>query len=160
MQCLTDLIVLLVVEESTLKNPQSAWQYGYIRQFLQSDHPVFQLLPPYSIEHLWTPPCSWLWSRPNMTEVLFVIGATLHLKLFWILGGLKWLRARSGLLLGKILKMHRHGDSIYTAKSMRLADLVSDPSFVIKFFAIHQNIGPAQWGNICSQKLTSLSTTK
>jgi hypothetical protein len=32
----------------------------------------------------------------------------------------------------------------------RLAAQASYVSFVVKFFTIHQNIGPAQWGNTCS----------
>jgi hypothetical protein len=50
-----------------------------------------------------------------------------------------------------------HGDSIYTVELRRPAALASYVSFVIKFFAIHQNMGPAQWGNTYWQKLTSQS---
>jgi len=67
------------------------------------------------------------------------------------------MKARSGLLLGIILDMHRRGDSIYTAEVRRPAALASYVSFVIKFFAMDQNMGPAQWGNTCWQKLTSQS---
>jgi len=67
------------------------------------------------------------------------------------------MEGHSGLLLGTILDMRRHGDSIYTAELTRLAALASFVSFVIKFFAIHQNMGPAQWGNTRWQKLTSQS---
>jgi len=56
---------------------------------------------------------------------------------------------RSGLLLGIILAMRHRGDSIYTAEVKRPAALASYVSFVIKFFAIHQNMGVAQWGNTC-----------
>jgi len=72
-------------------------------------------------------------------------------------GGIQWMKARSGLLLGMILDMRRRGDSIYTAELKRPGALASYVSFVIKFFAIHQNMGPAQWGHTCLQKLTSRS---
>jgi len=57
----------------------------------------------------------------------------------------------------KILDMRLRDDSICTAELRRLAALASYVSCVIKFFAIHQNMGPAQWGNMCWQKLTSQS---
>jgi hypothetical protein len=47
------------------------------------------------------------------------------------------------------------GDSICTVELTRLAALASYESFVSKFFAIHQNMGPAQWENTYWQKLTS-----
>ena len=92
-----------------------------------------------------------------MNLALFVIWATLHCKSFLVGGGIQWMKARSGLLLGMIVDMHRHGDSIYTAKVKPPAALASYVSFVIKFLAIFQNMGPAQWGNTCLQKLTSQS---
>ena len=52
------------------------------------------------------------------------------------------MQTRSGLLLGIILDMPLRGDSIYTAELRRQAALASYVSFVIKFFAIHQNMGP------------------
>jgi len=55
--------------------------------------------------------------------------------------------ARSGLMLGTILDMHLRGNFINTAELRGLAALESYGLFVIKFFAIHQNMGPAQWGN-------------
>jgi len=54
--------------------------------------------------------------------------------------------------------MHLRGDSIYAAELRRPAPLASYVSFVIMFFAINQNMGPAQWGNTCWQKLTSQSS--
>jgi hypothetical protein len=54
-----------------------------------------------------------------------------------------------------ILNMSLRGDSIYTVELRRLAALVSYVLFVIKFFAIYQNMGPAQWGKTCWQKLAS-----
>ena len=72
-------------------------------------------------------------------------------------GGLQRMKAQSGLLLGIFLDMRPGGDSIYTAKLKRPAALVSYVSFVIKIFAIHQNMGPAQCGNTSLQKLTSQS---
>jgi len=57
------------------------------------------------------------------------------------------MKARRGLLLGMILDMCRRGESIYTAEFKRQAALASYVSFVIMFFAITHNIGPAQWGN-------------
>jgi len=61
------------------------------------------------------------------------------------------------LFLAIILYMDLHSDSIYTAVLRSPAALVSYVSFVIKFFAIHQNMGPAQCGNTWWQKLTSQS---
>jgi len=58
--------------------------------------------------------------------------------------GLQRMTAKSGLLLGIILDMGRRGDSIYTAELKRPAALASYIFFVVKFFAIHQNMGPAQ----------------
>jgi len=49
--------------------------------------------------------------------------------------------------------MRHCGDSIYTAQLRRLAALESSVSFVIKFFAIHHIMGPAQWGNTWWLKL-------
>jgi hypothetical protein len=48
MQCLTDLIIILVAVESIFKNPQSALMYRYFRQSLKSDYPGFEFLPPSS----------------------------------------------------------------------------------------------------------------
>ena len=76
-----------------------------------------------------------------------------------MLGGLQWIKASSGLMLGMILDICRRGDSIYTAELRGPAALASYVSFVIKFFTIHQNMGPAQWGNTCWPKLTSQSWT-
>jgi len=95
----------------------------------------------------------------KMNVSLFGIWATLPYKSCLMLGGLQWMYARSGILLGKIQDMRLRGDSIYTAELRRQAILVTYVSFVIKFIAIHQNIGPAQWGNTCWQKLTSQSHT-
>jgi hypothetical protein len=67
------------------------------------------------------------------------------------------MKARSGLLLGIILDMCYDGDSIYTTELNRPAALASYGSFIIKFFAIHQNMGLAQWENTCLQKVTSQS---
>jgi hypothetical protein len=55
------------------------------------------------------------------------------------------MRARNVLLLGKVLDMRRDGVSICTAELRRPAVLVSYVSFVLKFFGIHQSMGPAQW---------------
>jgi len=49
------------------------------------------------------------------------------------------------------------GDSVYTAELRRLAAPASYVSFVIKFFAIHQNMGPAQLANTRWQKCISQS---
>jgi len=59
------------------------------------------------------------------------------------------MNARSGLLLGIILDMRRHGDSIQNVELKQPAALASYVSFVSKFFAIHQNTGPAELGNTC-----------
>jgi hypothetical protein len=56
-----------------------------------------------------------------------------------------------------LLDMRLRGDSIDTVQLMSPAALASYLSFAIKFFAIHQNMGQAQWGNIGWQKFTSQS---
>jgi hypothetical protein len=53
-----------------------------------------------------------------------------------------------------LLDMRLRGDSIYTVELRSPAALASYVSFAIKFFAIHQNMGQAQWRNKCWQKLT------
>jgi hypothetical protein len=50
-------------------------------------------------------------------------------------------------LLEIFVDMSLCSDSIYTVELRRLAARTSYVSFVIKFFAIYQNMGPAQWGN-------------
>jgi hypothetical protein len=64
---------------------------------------------------------------------------------------------RSRLLPGMILDTRLRGDSIYTVEWKRMAALASYVLCVIKFFAIDQNMGPAQWGNTSWEKLTSQS---
>ena len=155
MQCLTDLILLLGAVESISKNPQSALLYRYLWQSFESDYPGVEFLRPCQIQNLWTPHCLRLWSLPILNVSLFVIWATLFYKSSAMLGGLQWMWARSGLLLGMILDMRLHGDSIYTAELWRPATLASYGLFVIKCFAIHLTMGPAEWGNTCWKKLTS-----
>jgi len=159
MQCLTDLIIFLVAVESIFKNPHSALLYRYFRQSLESKYLAFQFLPRCRIHNLWTPHCSMLWFLPKTIVPLFVIWATLDCKSSSMIGRLQWMWAWSGLLHRRFLDMHHRGDSICTAELRRLAALASYVSCVIKFFAIHQNMGPAQWGNTCWQKLTSQSYT-
>jgi hypothetical protein len=67
------------------------------------------------------------------------------------------MKTPSGLLPGIVLAMRCHGDSIYTKDLKRLAALASYVLFAIKFFAIHQNMEPSQWGNTLLQKLASQS---
>jgi len=154
MQCLTDLIISVEAVESIFKNPQSALLYCYIRQSFEADQPAVWLLPPCRIQNLWTSHCSRLWSLPKMNLSLFVIWATFHYKSSSILSGRQWMLTRSGLLLGMILDMRLCGDIIYTAELRRPAALALYVSFVIKFLAIHQNMGLVQWGNACWHKLT------
>jgi hypothetical protein len=54
------------------------------------------------------------------------------------------MKARRRILLPILQDMRHHGDSIYTAELKQPAALASYVSFVIKFFAIYQNMGPAQ----------------
>jgi hypothetical protein len=56
-------------------------------------------------------------------------------------GGFQWLKSILLMLPGIILDMHLHGNSIYTVELRRPTALASYMSFVIKFFAILQNIG-------------------
>jgi len=53
------------------------------------------------------------------------------------------MQAIDGLLAGTILDIRLRGESIDTGAGRRPVALVSYLSFVIKFFAIHQNMGPA-----------------
>ena len=92
-----------------------------------------------------------------MNVCLFMISVSLLYKSYLMVGGLLWMDAWSILLLGIIVDMLIHGDSIQTVELMRLAAAESYVLFVIKFFAIHQNMGPAQWGNTSRQMLTSQS---
>jgi len=52
MQCLTDLIIILVAVVSIFRNLQSALLYRYYRQSLESDYPVFEFLPLCLIHNL------------------------------------------------------------------------------------------------------------
>jgi len=61
------------------------------------------------------------------------------------------------LLPGILLDTFRHADFICTMEYRRPAALASYVSFTIKLFIIHQNMGPAQYGRTCGQKLTSQS---
>jgi len=159
MHCLTDLIIFISVLESIFKNPQSALLYCYFRQSLKAEYPASYFLPPFRVQNRWTPHCPRLWSLPKMNVSLCAIWATLHCKSSSTRGGLHWMTARSGLLLGIILDMNLGSDSIYTAELGRPAALASFVSFVIKFFANHQNMGPAHWGNTCWKRLTLQSWT-
>jgi len=79
MQCLTDPIFWLGVVESIFKNPHSTLLYCYFRHSLKSDQPVFQFIPAWQIENLWTHLSSRLWSLPKMNLSLLVIWALLKL---------------------------------------------------------------------------------
>jgi len=72
-----------------------------------------------------------------------------------MLGVLLWMWAQNILLVGIILDMHLHGVTIYTAELMRPVAVVVYVSFVIKYFAMHQNMEPAQRGTTGWQKGTS-----
>jgi hypothetical protein len=144
MQCLNDLIILLVGVESIFKNQQSAIWDSYFRQSLKSEYSPSKFLPACLIQTLWISHCRRLWSLPKMNISLFAIWATLHSKLSSKLGRLQSMKVRSAQLLGIILDMWRHGDSIYTAELRTPAALASFVLFIIKFFTLHQNIWPAQ----------------
>ena len=142
---------ILVAVESIFKNPQFPLQYCFFQQSFESDYPAFRFRLPCRIQNLWTPRCSRSWSLPKMNTSLFLNWVTWS---FWMIGGLHWMSTRSSLLLGIILDRRLRGDPIYTAELSRPAVLASYRLFVIKFFAIHQNMGPAQLGNTCWQKVT------
>lgn len=63
--------------------------------------------------------------------------------------------SRSVESLGMIPDMNLCAESIDIAKLWLLAALLSYIVCVIMFFAIHQNKGPAEWGNAYWQKLIS-----
>jgi hypothetical protein len=52
MQCLTDLIIFHVAVESIFNNPLSALVYRDFWQYLESDYPAFQFLPPFLTHNL------------------------------------------------------------------------------------------------------------
>jgi len=58
------------------------------------------------------------------------------------------------LIVGIIVDLRLRGDSMCIAESRGLAFPASYVLFVIKFVAIHQNMGPAHRGNTCWQKHT------
>jgi len=156
MQCLTHLIFLLGAVGSLLNNWQSALLDRDFWQSFMSDYPAFLLLPPCQIRNLWTPHYSTSWSLSIINVSLFMIWTILYTSPT-MLGGFQTMLTRSGQLLEVILDMRLHGDSIHTVRLMRPAALALYGLSVIKFFAIQQNIGIAQWGNTCWQKLTSYS---
>jgi len=82
-----------------------------------------------------------------------VIWATVLFTSYSMLFGVQAMWVRNVLLRGVILDKHLHGASICTAGLRTLAALPSYVSFVIKFFAIHQKMGPAPWRITCRQKL-------
>jgi len=92
-----------------------------------------------------------------MNNSSLMISATLLDKSALMPGGLQQMSGRSELLLGIILDIGLHGISIYTAELRRPAAMASHGLCVIMFFAIYQNMGPAQWGNTCLQKRKSQS---
>jgi len=67
------------------------------------------------------------------------------------------MQAQNILLLEILIDMRLHANFICTAGLRKPEALESYVSFVFKFFAIHQNMAQAQWGNTCWQKLTSQS---
>jgi len=142
MHCLTDPIFLLVAVVSIIKNLQSALLYRDFRQSFESDYHAFSFLQPCCIQNLWTPQCSRLWSLQKMNWSLFVSWVTSLCKSSLMFGGLQWMLSRISLVLRIILDMCLRGDSIYTAALRRQASLAAYLSFVIKFFAIHRNMGP------------------
>jgi len=71
-----------------------------------------------------------------------------------MLGGFSWMYARNVLLLGIILDIRLHAGCICTAELSWTAAVELYVSFLIKFFAIHQNLGSTPLGNTCWQKLT------
>jgi len=87
-----------------------------------------------------------IWDLSNLTlQIIF--------DAWWASMNVDWKRP----IACKILDMPLRGDFTCTVELRRPAALESYVSFVTKFFAIHQNMGQAQWGNICLQKLTSQS---
>ena len=62
--------------------------------------------------------------------------------------------ARSGRLRGIVLEIPFGSDSIHTAEFTRQEALSSYVSFVIKFLAIHHNMGPVQCANTWWEKRT------
>jgi hypothetical protein len=88
----------------------------------------------------------------KMNAYLFAIWVTLLCNTSSMLGGRQSILAWSGWFLAIVQDMCLCGDSICTAGLRRQAALASYVSFVIKFFAIHQTMGPAEWGNTCCVK--------
>jgi len=160
MQCLTGLTLLLLIAlESILKNQHSSQQYCTYWHRFKSDYVAVKFLPPYRIKHLSIPCCWRWWYHPIMNVFWFVIWTTLLYKSYSMLRRLLRMWAQSVQLVGRILDMHHHGGSICIEALRRPADVASYVLFVIKFFAIHRNIGPAQWATTCWHNRTSRSWT-
>jgi len=86
-------------------------------------------------------------SLPTMNGSLFVIWATsLHIShlMIW---EFQRISAHSIPFLEISIEMRICGDSVCSAQFKRLLSPVSYISFVINFFASHQNMWPAEWGN-------------
>ena len=160
MQCLTGLTFLLLVAlESIYENQHSSEQYHTYWHPFKSDYTAVKFLLPRQIQNLSIPCCWRWWYHPKLNVSVFVIRTTVLYKSYWMLGGFLCMRARSVVVLGEILDMRRHGGSINIAELRRLAALASCVLFVIKFFAIYPNMGPAQWATTCWQKHTLQSWT-
>jgi len=152
MRCLTDLTFALAVGlESIFQNQLSTVLKRNFWHSLKSNYPTFKSLPPCLIQHVCKPLCQRLWSLPTMNMSLFVIWVALRLKPYLMLGGHLWIYAQSGLLLGIFGDKLLGGDSICTAELRGLEVQAPYVSCVNKFFTIHQNMGPAQYGNTCWQ---------
>ena len=117
-----------------------------------------QLLTWCRIHILQIPHCQMLWDLPKMNFSSIPIWSTMHCISYSMLGELRWMSARSIQLLGILSDLCLHGNSICTAVLHTPGALVSYVSFVMKFFVIHQNLGPAQSGNSCGQRRKSLSS--
>ena len=89
MQCLTDLIFLLVAVESIFKDPHSTLLDHDLRQSLESGYPASSFLPPCRIQNLETPHCLMSGSVPKLNVSSFMISPTLLCKSSSMLGGLR-----------------------------------------------------------------------
>jgi len=137
-----------------IKNQLSSLQYRIFGLSLKPNYTVFKLLPPSGNHNLSVPRCWRLGYLQLIKVCLLVIWTTLLFKSSLMPGGLQWRWAANNQLLVIIRDMGPGGDSIFPTELRRPAALASDVSCVIKFFAIHQNMGPSQWGITCWQKRT------
>jgi len=159
MECLTDLTSIACSSRVNFQEPTFYFTITQLFTVTGVGLPIYPIPTAMWDRKSWNTWCSRLWSPPKLNVSLFVIWTSLLCKSSSMLRVLRWMWVQNVLVHGIILEMLLRGDSICTVESRRLVALASDVSYVIKFFANHQNMGPAVWGNTRWQKLRSQCET-